>query len=203
MTQRPVILFDVMETLVNEPFFTAIPAFLGMSLDQLLAAKHPTSWIEFEKGHISEAEYFASFFTDGRAVDGEGVRDCLQRSYRWIDGMEELLAELHSAGYEMHAFSNYSIWYRQIDESLNLSRFLRWTFVSCHTGVRKPDPQAYHGAASRLGTSPARCLFIDDREVNVTAAREVGMDAILKRDSAQVRADLVQRKILGSPSDRT
>ena len=58
--RRPILLFDVMDTLVREPFFTDVPAFFGMTLDELFAEKHPTSWIDFEHGRIDEARYFES-----------------------------------------------------------------------------------------------------------------------------------------------
>ena len=196
MRKQPIILIDVMETLVSEPFYTAMPGFFEMTLDELLAAKHPTSWIEFEKGHISEAEYLQEFFRDGRAVDREELRQCLCDSYRWIDGMEDLARELKSAGYEMHALSNYSIWYQLIDRELNLSRFLAWTFVSCLTGVRKPDPEAYRGPARTLGVQPHDCLFIDDRIENIQSAADVGLDTIRMQHAGQVRDELVQRQIL-------
>ena len=200
MGKPRVIIFDVMETLVTEPFFTAVPAFFGMTCEGLQSAKHPTAWIEFEEGRITEAEYFDRFFLDRRAVDGEGLRQCLEQAYRWVDGMEGLLTELKAADCEMHALSNYPVWYALIDESLRLSRFLHWTFVSCLTGVRKPDPQAYLGAAAALQLEPKACLFIDDRVENVEAATAVGMDAILKVDSTQVRNELAQREVLARRS---
>ena len=185
-----------METLVNEPFFTAVPEFLGMTLDKLLQVKHPTSWIEFEKGTISEEEYLRTFFRSGEPIDGAGLRHCLASAYRWLDGMESLLADLNQAGYSLHALSNYSLWYRIIEERLKLSRYLEWTFVSCQTGVRKPDRAAYLGAAERLRVAPVDCLFIDDRPVNVDAARAVGMNAILREGAPQVRRELQQRQLL-------
>jgi putative hydrolase of the HAD superfamily len=54
--------------------------------------------------------------------------------------------------------------------------------------VAKPDPRAYEIVAERLGVAPGDCLFLDDREVNVLAAREVGMRAEVFRTPAQVRA---------------
>lgn len=41
-TQRPVLLLDVMDTLVTDPFFEHMPRFFNMSFKELLAAKHPT-----------------------------------------------------------------------------------------------------------------------------------------------------------------
>ena len=64
--KRPIhLLFDVMSTLVYDPFMVDLPAFLGMSFDELLASKHPTAWMEFERGEIDEATYLDKFFADG------------------------------------------------------------------------------------------------------------------------------------------
>lgn len=196
MTRRPVILIDIMDTLVTEPFFTEMPSFFGMTFEQLCAAKHPTAWVEFEKGALTEAEYLDRFFRDERPVDGPKLREFLKRSYRWLDGMESLMRELKLASYEIHALSNYSTWYQLIDQSLRLSRYLQWTFVSCRTGVRKPDSQAYLGAAAALKVEPRECLFIDDREENVDASLAVGMDAVLKQDAEQLRHELRLRHLL-------
>ena len=194
--KTPVLLFDVMETLVQEPFFTVVPALFGMSRDELLAAKHPTSWIEFEKGELTEPEYFARFFRDGRDVDGVGLRQALGDAYEWLEGMEQLLNDLHAAGYEIHALSNYSVWYEMIEEKLHLSRFAKWSFVSCHTGFRKPDPSAYRHALSTIGISPTQCVFVDDRTENVEAACALGIDAILQTDATELRTKLLARRIL-------
>lgn len=54
-----------------------------------------------------------------------------------MDGTESLLVRLKAAGVEMHAFSNYPVWYRLVEEKLLLSRFLEWSFVSCHMVGRR------------------------------------------------------------------
>ncbi|MCA9101188.1 MAG: HAD family phosphatase [Planctomycetales bacterium] len=193
---QPILLFDVMETLVTDPFRDVIPDFFGLSLDELLAAKHPTAWIDFEKGLISQDEYFRVCFLDGRTVDGKTLVNRVAASYDWLDGMRPLLAELHARRHEMHAFSNYPVWYELIEARLGLSRYIDWTFVSCHTGLRKPDPQAYRHAIDILGVDPPECLFIDDRQVNVDAALNVGMDAILMRGAEDLRGELRRRHII-------
>ncbi|KAA8538920.1 hypothetical protein F0562_025612 [Nyssa sinensis] len=52
----PILLFDVMDTIVRDPFYQDVPAFFRMSLKELIECKHPTAWIEFEKGLINEVE---------------------------------------------------------------------------------------------------------------------------------------------------
>lgn len=200
MSKRPIILFDVMETLVTEPFFTTMPGFFDMSLDELLASKHPTSWIEFEKGNISEDEYLTTFFRDGRSVDGAGLRECLHQSYDWLDGMEDLVAELNANGYELHALSNYPVWYELIEAKLRLSRYLDWSFVSCKTGVRKPDARCYQKAADDLQLDVSDCLFIDDRAENIESASNIGIPSIQFQHAKQLRWDFVQRGLAVSRS---
>lgn len=57
-------------------------------------------------------------------------------------------------------------------------------------GVAKPDPRVYHTAAERLGAAINRCLFIDDTEANVVAAREAGMATLHYRRSEDLREAL-------------
>lgn len=96
--------FDVMDTLVVDPFTTAMPAFFGLPFDRLLAEKHPTAWLEFELGRLSEADFLQTFFADGRPVNGPGLRAAVRDAYRWVDGMEQLVGGLHAAGHELHLF---------------------------------------------------------------------------------------------------
>jgi epoxide hydrolase-like predicted phosphatase len=51
---------------------------------------------------------------------------------------------------------------------------------SSEEGVRKPDPRIFALALERLdGVDPARSVFLDDHEGNITAARAAGLHAIL------------------------
>ena len=193
---RPVLLFDVMGTLVYEPFHVEVPAFFGMSLEDLLAAKHPTAWVEFETGDIDEATLFATFFKDGRKFDHEKLKSCMTNAYRWLAGMREFLTELREAGFSIHALSNYPEWYRLIEGRLGLSRYIEWSFVSCQTGVRKPDPEAFMVAVRALRVDPGDCIFVDDREENCRTAHEVGMDAILFRNAGSLRAEFLARDLV-------
>ncbi|KAJ0644799.1 putative HAD superfamily, haloacid dehalogenase-like hydrolase [Helianthus annuus] len=165
ITQRklPVLLFDIMDTIVRDPFYHDIPAFFRMSMKELLDCKHPTAWIEFEKGLIDEMELARIFFKDGRHFDLEGLKSCIYQGYSYIEGVEELLSTLKDNGYEIHAFTNYPIWYKMIEDKLKLSSYLSWTFCSCVIGKRKPDPLFYSEVLQHLDTEPQNCVFIDDR----------------------------------------
>jgi putative hydrolase of the HAD superfamily len=53
--------------------------------------------------------------------------------------------------------------------------------VSAEVGVAKPAPEIFRLAADRLGLPPEACVFVDDWDQNVEAARLVGMQAVLHR----------------------
>lgn len=198
MPRRPhTVLFDVMGTLVHEPFHHDVPRFFGMPLEELRRVRHPDAWIQFERGLIDEHEYARKFFLDGRVLDVEGLKRAMVEAYAWIDGMPELCAELKSRGVPLHTLSNYSAWYQLIQDKLDIARWVPWTFVSCRTGHRKPEPEAYLGAAHTLGLQPEDCFFVDDRPVNVEAALAVGMPAVVfDGDVARLRASLTAHGLL-------
>lgn len=194
MIQRyPALLIDVMGTLVHDPFFEEVPRHFGLTLEELFEAKHPTNWLGFEQGILDEETLLMGYFADGRPFDPAAFRQLMQQSYRWLDGMESWMEQMHGAGFSLHLFSNYSPWYQMIEERLQLSRFAKWSFVSCETGLRKPDHAAFHQATESLGVTAADCLFIDDRSKNTDAAREIGMDAICFESAVQLDEEISRR----------
>ncbi|GAB2900185.1 HAD-IA family hydrolase [Streptomyces mayteni] len=64
-------------------------------------------------------------------------------------------------------------------------------------GVAKPDPRVYALAADRVGVPAARCLFVDDTEANVVAARAAGMTGVHFRTAADLRLALTGTSLSG------
>lgn len=50
-------------------------------------------------------------------------------------------------------------------------------FYSCLIGSAKPDADFFHFILKDLATKPGAVLFLDDHEINVTAARSCGIHA--------------------------
>jgi putative hydrolase of the HAD superfamily len=61
---------------------------------------------------------------------------------------------------------------------------------SFEEGIEKPDHRIYLRTCERLGVGPERAVFLDDREDNVVAAREVGMLGIRFLHTRQAIADV-------------
>lgn len=58
--------------------------------------------------------------------------------------------------------------------------------------IAKPDPAIYRHILKELGTQPAETLFLDDKPVNIEAARALGMKALEFTTVDRLRADLIQ-----------
>jgi putative hydrolase of the HAD superfamily len=68
---------------------------------------------------------------------------------------------------------------------------------SHEVGFSKPDPRIYALACTRLDVAPEETVFLDDNDVCVTGARDVGIHAVRFHDNAQAIAEI--EKLLISP----
>ena len=108
-SQHRLLLLDVMDTLIADPFFRGFEKDcfgLDGGIKALFALKDQESFMAFEKGEINEDLHFATYFTDRREVDGDAVLAYMRDRYEWLPGMRELCKELQEAGVEMAACSN-------------------------------------------------------------------------------------------------
>uniref|UniRef100_A0A0E0MEU9 Uncharacterized protein n=1 Tax=Oryza punctata TaxID=4537 RepID=A0A0E0MEU9_ORYPU len=183
----PVLLFDVMDTVVRDPFYHHIPAFFQMSMKELLESKHPTAWSEFEMGLIDENELAKKFFNDGRSFDLEGLKACMMKAYEYIDGVEGILYSLKQNNYEVHAFTNYPVPVSRGEVKALKVFVLDILFMY---RKRKPSPDFYLHAVDHLNVDPASCIFIDDRMTNIEAALSVGMVGLHFKNAEVLKKDL-------------
>lgn len=77
--------------------------------------------------------------------------------------------------------TNATVWLDEDLALLGLADLADGVINSSLVGVAKPDRRIYEMAAEKARARPDRCLFVDDREENVEAARELGMTAVLYR----------------------
>lgn len=64
------------------------------------------------------------------------------------------------------------------------------TVLSFDIGVNKPGKEAYIATAKKLGCRPEECVFIDDIQLYVEAAKAIGMHAIQYTNPKQTISDI-------------
>jgi putative hydrolase of the HAD superfamily len=80
-------------------------------------------------------------------------------------------------------------------QRFNLRREFKVFCSSCYVGMRKPDARIYQLALEVTQRDAAECIFIDDRELNVECAQQLGFHTILFKNAAQLRSDLASNGV--------
>ena len=197
------VLFDMMDTLVREPYPSALDSLFHSSRQKELFSqvKSREAAHSFECGEISEREFFQNFYDPNAStsISPEDlktlpkplkVKKALFARLHYIAGMEELLERLQK---DLKVYtglaSNYSEWYENILGKLGRLNECDYLFFSCEMGVRKPERRYYemvHEALLReaKGISEAsQILFIDDRPSNIEGAKSLSWQTHLMRNA--------------------
>ena len=141
-------------------------------------------WAKFERGEVSEEETVQAFVSADPQIEAQ-----IRLAFADLSGMLvmqdyaiPLVRRLKEAGYGVYYLSNYSKKaYDECGESLAFMPYMDGGVVSFRVGLTKPDPQMFGCFLERYGLQAESCVFIDDAEENVTAARELGFAGIVFR----------------------
>ena len=139
-------------------------------------------WGKFERGEVTEEETLQAF----AAADPE-IEQELRIAFTNLSGMLvirdyaiPLVQQLKEAGYGVYYLSNYSKKaYDECGESLAFMPYMDGGIVSFKVGMTKPDPKVYGCFLYKYGLEAESCVFIDDTEENVTAAKTLGFAGIV------------------------
>lgn len=75
-------------------------------------------------------------------------------------------------------------------ETFGLREIFDVFISSCFVGLRKPEEGIYSLSLDITQCDPSECCFIDDRPLNLDAAKAVGMHTIRMIDADQLQRDL-------------
>ncbi len=120
----------------------------------------------------------------------ETIRGCIQPTV-------DILRKLKDKGFPLYGLSNWSA------EKFNLVRvdypFFDWfddIVLSGEVGLIKPNADIFEHLLERIGRLAGDCLFIDDHEPNILAAKNLGFQTIKFESAEQLEADLLSFGIL-------
>jgi putative hydrolase of the HAD superfamily len=75
-------------------------------------------------------------------------------------------------------------------EAFHLRRNFEVFFSSCYVRSRKPEMQIFRVALEVTQRSPEKCIFVDDRLLNLENPRRLGMNTIHYQNAEQLRSEL-------------
>ncbi|MEX0992949.1 MAG: HAD family phosphatase [Solirubrobacterales bacterium] len=165
---------------------------LGRGMQRVAERDGEYPLFRLERGEITEAAFLDDLSWGLEAELGHrphlhGFRGVYFRALRPNEAMIELMRELRGRGYRMAILTNnVREWEPLWRAKLEVDEIFELVVDSAFVGMRKPSTTIYELTLERLGNMrPAQCAFIDDNEVNVAAARELGMHAILFHSNEQ------------------
>ena len=101
------------------------------------------------------------------------------------------LKDVKSRGCRVLYLSNYSHYVMGLNPGvLDFLPLMDGGIFSCNVKLIKPDRRIYEALAEKYGLTPSECVFIDDIERNVNAARDFGYRAIQFVSLSQAQEDL-------------
>ncbi|MFI6292994.1 HAD family hydrolase [Nonomuraea sp. NPDC050790] len=145
-----------------------------------------------ERGEISGAAFERDLAARLRTVDGlppeaEGLLVRMFAAFDRVDVMYDMLRLAKKAGIRTCLLSNsWSDTYQRDgwDEVFDA------VVISGEVGMRKPEPRIFQHALGLVGLPGGSCVFVDDIEANITAARGLGLTGIHHRDADTTIAEL-------------
>jgi putative hydrolase of the HAD superfamily len=158
-----------------------------------LEARHKELLTSFEEGRLSLDDYLdRTVFYQPRTFSREEFKQFMFSLSRPKPQSLEVARSLSLKGkYAMSTINNES---RDLNkyriQKFELAEIFDLFVSSCFVGIRKPDERIYRMALELTQHSPEECVFIDDRQENLTGAKKVGIRTILMKDAQQLRRDL-------------
>lgn len=98
---------------------------------------------------------------------------------REVQPTKELIQRLKQSGFSLYVLSNMSREYIDFLRKFPVYNLFDGDVVSCEVHLAKPSYRIYETILAKYSLEREESIFIDDREENVVAAREVGMRGFL------------------------
>jgi putative hydrolase of the HAD superfamily len=167
------------------------PEALRVALDQATERTGLNPLFELECGRMTEPEFLHTLEFEleeelGRPVSMRAFTDHYWATLTHNEGLVAFLRDARAAGYRLALLTNnVQEWEPRWRPKWPIDELFETVVDSGFVGLRKPDPAIYALTLERLDLPAEACVFIDDLEPNIVAARECGLHAVHFRDTEQ------------------
>jgi putative hydrolase of the HAD superfamily len=150
----------------------------------------------FDRGDISAEAYWIRLAEDaGAQMDAEQLQQvCEWDIQMWGNPNEEMvgwLRQLRHGGIKTALLSNiHPAMISYLQKNFAWLELFDFKTFSAEVRLIKPDRAIYEHTLRGLGVTAKESLFVDDREINVKAARDLGIQALRFRSIGQLREEL-------------
>jgi putative hydrolase of the HAD superfamily len=169
---------------------------VGLAMARVAERSGSNPLYELETGRLALADFLSALADALREETGRDVElHGFEHAYfAELHPNEELIAyfrSLRSQGLRLALLTNnVREWEPLWRAKLPVDELFELVVDSAFVGMRKPDPEIYELTLSRLDLPAEACLFLDDLDVNVAAARALGMPAVHYRNTPQAITEI-------------
>ena len=145
----------------------------------------------FETGSSSPQEFYERVNKELELkMTFEEFRDVWCDIFREISPMLELFHKIRTK-YRTYILSNTDpLHFPYVLEKFPWLEMFDGRALSYELGFHKPEREFFIKAMEKFGLDPSECIYIDDLEENVLAARQVGIDSIQHTSLEETKAAL-------------
>lgn len=139
-----------------------------------------------DRGKMADSEFLKAV-SKGTGIPQDKI---WQQVYKEIVINKELLQYIKQlkSKYKIGLLSNFhSPWLREIFTNHKLDLYFDKVIISSEHGIIKPEPAIFHKMLEMLNVTKEEAVFIDDRQVNVDAASNIGIKGILFSSNDQLK----------------
>ncbi|HZW81640.1 MAG TPA: HAD family phosphatase [Candidatus Deferrimicrobiaceae bacterium] len=150
----------------------------------------------FDRGDLPPETYWSMLAEDaGAKIDATQLRKVCELDLQmWGNANEEMvgwLRQLGRGGIKTALLSNmHPSMIAYVKKNFDWLDLFDFTTFSAEVRLIKPDRAIYEHTLRGLGVKAQETLFVDDREINLRAARELGIHALQFRSAREFREDL-------------
>ena len=155
--------------------------------------RHDLSFPAFDSGQITLNEYLdrTLFYRSRSFTREEFVAFMFAQSKEYPETRAILDKVSRSGNYFVGAINNEPFELNEYRiEAFDLRRNFLVFFSSCYVRSRKPEETIYRIALEVTQRPAEKCLFIDDRPLNLESPRRLGMNTIQHQNADQLRSEL-------------
>lgn len=137
-----------------------------------------------------------------KIIKGIFIPEVFSKSIKPIKSVIKLLNKCAKNNHELFILSNLdSDTLNCIKNSKKTNKIFKYfeannIVISADVGLIKPDPSIYNYVINNYKLDPNDCIFIDDQIENVITAQNIGIKAILFKNSCQLKRELKRINII-------
>ncbi|MGN0401699.1 MAG: HAD family hydrolase [Acetatifactor sp.] len=190
------IIFDIGDVLVKSNYHEF---FLNKGFDEEMAVQMEKAtfftpvWKELDRGVRSFEEVINGFVKNAPQL-ATHIRSAFENMEGFIKVYpyaEEWISKMKISDLKVYCLSNISEKLcRDCQKELEFLEHTDGYVLSYKEQLIKPDTAIFRLLLSRYNLIADECIFIDDIEDNVNAAKEIGLHGIVFRDRKQVEAEI-------------